>query len=77
MGFENYKRRETTLDSKETVIDRARELRRAQKARIAAPLGKQKSDAKETERNVAMNLGYAVDEYEKTLMSAAHSKAQP
>lgn len=65
------------MDSKETVIDRARELRRAQKARISAPLGKQKSDAKEHERDVAMNLGYAVDEYEKTLMRAAKSKGQP
>lgn len=74
--FENVKRKEITLISKERIIDTARELRRAQKERIAAPTGEPKKKAKTHEYQVAKRLGYAVDTYEQEL-DAAVSKVFP
>jgi hypothetical protein len=74
--FANEKRLEMALDSKETVVDQARELRRAQKARIAAPCGPEKKQAKTHEHLVAKRLGYAVDNYERDL-SMAGKAGQP
>lgn len=56
--------------SKERIIDTARELRRAQKERLAAPLGEPKKKAKIHEYKVAQRLGVAVDTYEQDLNRA-------
>jgi hypothetical protein len=58
------------LISKERVVDTACQLRRAQKERIAAPLGEAKKKAKLREFKIAQNLGYAVDTYEQELTNA-------
>ncbi|MEW6022831.1 MAG: hypothetical protein AB1807_11895 [Pseudomonadota bacterium] len=56
--------------SKERVVDHACQLRRAQKERIAAPLGEAKKKAKLHEFKVAQRLGFAVDTYERELTEA-------
>lgn len=66
MDFAN-ERLETVLKSKDTVVGKARDLRRAQRARIAAPVGPQKAQAKTREHMAARDLGFAVDTYEKEL----------
>ncbi|MFK3738978.1 hypothetical protein [Massilia sp. TN1-12] len=60
--------------SKERIIDTARELRRAQKERIAAETGEPKKRAKTHEYQVAKRLGYAVDTYEQELDEAVRSR---
>jgi hypothetical protein len=76
VGSEKDQSLEIALDSKEIVVVKAVKFRHAQKARIGAPLGKAKSDAKEQERDAALDLGYAVDEYEKTLVRKAASSGE-
>jgi hypothetical protein len=67
VDLENEQSMEIALDSKETVVDEARALRRAQKERIAAPVGPEKKKAKTHEHIVAKRLGYAVDAYEQEI----------
>jgi hypothetical protein len=69
----NDQTEEIILISKERIIDHARELRRAQKERIAAPLGDPKKKAKTHEYKVAMRLGVAVDTYEHELDDAVRN----
>lgn len=61
---------EIKVISKERVVDHACQLRRAQKERIAAPLGEAKKKAKLHEYKVAQRLGVAVDTYERELTDA-------
>jgi len=61
---------EIRVISKERVVDHACQLRRAQKERMAAPLGDAKKKAKLHEFKVAQRLGVAVDTYEHELNQA-------